>query len=1316
MRHRGWKAAWPVAMFLLCLMAVTQLAWAQGGSRGTVTVTAVDPNGRVVQGAKLTLIDTKTGDARTAETLEKGSYTFQGLLSGLYQLTVEKQGFAPLSFQSVVVEAARTTDLTATLKVGGATDEVKVTAEAAPLVEVSASAIGTNYDVKAIEDLPLSGRDATQLLSFVPGAATNSGGARIFNGERAASQSTAVDGVMANSSRFKDEANGNTPAQAVRIENVEEVVVQTDQLDLNQGYGQSNMQSYFNTRRGGEKYHGRVYGELANSRLNAFSFMSDYYIAQAVLAGKTHAEAVATANKNRSSHHFVWGPSVGGPIPIPHFKDRLFFFASYTQESYPGNSTITSIFPAGGSVKNGSTGNYQSDLQNGVYTYKDTSGNLQTVNLFEQAAAANTSLGLGLPTKVNSTIATELGNINSSLNSDSQLVADSADPYNLTDVSFGYPGNTTNYYPTVRVDYVATPNLRVNFAYNQSKYDEPYAGAPPYQGKTYYSMASNYKKNYYTGALGVEWAITPRLLNQFHGGYLYYYEGGAPLAGNEYLMQDLVAWNSVESLTGSGQLHASPQSNLYPLISLSDNVVWQHGAHNVSFGLSGYREQDHYWNPPLGWSEYFLGSLASGDPAIQAFQSTSSSSAYGLPNASYSQTQIAQSFYGILTGRLSAYWNPNALLSSGSFGPGRVVLDEVQQGMGIYVQDSWHIQPSLTINYGIRWDFTGDDHDVNSIYHTVLPNDIWGVSGYNNQFHPGSFNNTGTPMYYAKQHAYAPWKVSPQPSLALAWNPEVTEGILGKLVGGKSTVIRAGYALRNYTESFQNFWNYASNQGSFFGNNYYSNAAMATNGVQPYASFAPGTYSLGDALPSSVIGVDIKTYAKNVTQESESFLMGGVEGINPHIRQPYTQSWNLGIQRELGAHNALEIRYVGNHGSREWLPINPNEVNVFENGFLLEFQQAQKNLSASSNANFGSAGNTNNMPIMTTAFNGDSSQWSNASFITDLQNGAVGDFASSLTAASYICNLVSGMATPCQTNASLSGTGVGPYPSNIFQANPYSSGNKTGYLDAEGSSSYHSLQVEFRQKNYHGANFTANYTFAKNLGIRPVLGGDSSNFYQVTLRDMKLSRNPSDTDVRQIFHLLGTYDLPFGKGKAFLAGNSLLDKFVGGWTIGTVNTFQSGLPFLLSGGNHTFNDFTDGGIVLSNVSLSQLRRAVGVHHNWAAGNVNYINSKYISSSYMTPNKTAGTLGLRPWLWGPHRFTSDASVTKVIPLHSGVKFSIQSEIYNVFNHPTWGLGLNSSTSFSPQSATNVANVAGGSFGVSNSVGSARSIHFRANIEF
>src|SRR5579859_849425 len=70
----------------------------------------------------------------------------------------------------------------------------------------------------------------------------------------------------------------------------------------------------------------------------------------------------------------------------------------------------------------------------------------------------------------------------------------------------------------------------------------------------------------------------------------------------------------------SGQQFNLPVSTYYPIFNLSDSMTWQKSRHTIQYGVSWYREQDHYWNPPAGFSNYSLG-LATGDPALNAFTS-----------------------------------------------------------------------------------------------------------------------------------------------------------------------------------------------------------------------------------------------------------------------------------------------------------------------------------------------------------------------------------------------------------------------------------------------------------------------------------------------------------------------------------------------------------------------------------------------------------------------------------------------------------------------------------------------------------------------
>ena len=257
-----------VVVFALGLLAVVSFsaapALAQSGSQGTVVVTVDDASGANIPQATLTLVARLTNDTRVAHTAGNGTYTFVHLAIGTYSLTIARQGYATKIYDTVVVEAAQSTDLNATLDIGGTSDTVRVTAESQPVLETTSNAIGTVVNMKQIEDLPLNGRDVTAFANLVAGYNGT------YNGLPSNDQGSNIDGVIGNSSRMKFTGNIE-PAVSPRLEDIEQMSIQTDQLDLNSGFGQASTQVNFVSRRGGNQFHGRAYEDFRNSGLNANS-------------------------------------------------------------------------------------------------------------------------------------------------------------------------------------------------------------------------------------------------------------------------------------------------------------------------------------------------------------------------------------------------------------------------------------------------------------------------------------------------------------------------------------------------------------------------------------------------------------------------------------------------------------------------------------------------------------------------------------------------------------------------------------------------------------------------------------------------------------------------------------------------------------------------------------------------------------------------------------------------------------------------------------------------------------------------------------
>jgi len=201
---------------LLFLFAFsTPSAWAQNGAYGSVNVAVLDESGAVVPDAQLTILDTATGDVHKATTGPQGTFTFVALPLGTYKLTVSKGSFQTQVYDSVVVQGGRVTDLKALLKVGAASQEVVVSGAVSPLEEATSNAIVTTIDIKQIQDLPLGGRDISQLAFLTPGY-SGTPGFGTWNGLPMIAQGNTIDGVVSSTSRMKFGGN-TTPGLQARV-------------------------------------------------------------------------------------------------------------------------------------------------------------------------------------------------------------------------------------------------------------------------------------------------------------------------------------------------------------------------------------------------------------------------------------------------------------------------------------------------------------------------------------------------------------------------------------------------------------------------------------------------------------------------------------------------------------------------------------------------------------------------------------------------------------------------------------------------------------------------------------------------------------------------------------------------------------------------------------------------------------------------------------------------------------------------------------------------------------------------------------------
>ncbi len=411
-----------------------------------------------------------------------------------------------------------------------------------------------------------------------------------------------------------------------------------------------------------------------------------------------------------------------------------------------------------------------------------------------------------------------------------------------------------------------------------------------------------------------------------------------------------------------------------------------------------------------------------------------------------------------------------------------------------------------------------------------------------------------------------------------------------------------------------------------------------------------------------------------------------------------------------------------------WHTYNLNEVNIFENGFLQEFKNAQQNL-AINVANGGTGFANQNLPgqvalpIFDAAFGARGAQpalatgqaYTNGGFITNLQQGEAGRLAASLSGnQNYICRMVGSTFVPC---ASRNYTAPGPYPMNFFVVNPYAIGGNLNVVDDDSSTKYHAMQVQLRRRLTHGLQMNLNYTLAKNTSDIWADNTTQTHTYR-TLRDKSLDMRDAPFDVRHVLQTYGTYDLRFGRDRHWSIGNPVLNAIAGGWTLGGVLTAQSGTPFRLSSGRQTVNGSDSGVVLMNGHTVEEIQNMI--HISPGPGlNRYWIDPKLIgpdgraNPEYLAPPTTPGELGQFIYLRGVNIWQLDGSLNKTVPFYGRTRVLVHLTVQNVLNHPIWSTpGFLGDTSIQSQTFGQSTGVlTGGGMGLG-----ARQMYLRVGFQF
>jgi hypothetical protein len=269
-----------------------------------------DPSGALVPGAKVTLTNTNNGFTYSAPTDSTGEYVIRNLEPSVYRLKVEAQGFKTYEQPGIVLVVQQNARQDVTLEVGSTVQTVQVTA-AAPLLQSQDAQLGQVVNQEFMLELPLVGRDATQLIALAPGMTPGPGGNAgndngynvISNGMRTEQMDITLDGMTETSPDFEIRQNNYIPS----IDAIEEFKVAQNNFSADQGWSGSTIVNMV-MRSGTNQFHGTAYEFAQNNVFDANNFF---------------------ANESGSPipvlHWNDFGGTFGGPIQ----KNKTFFFFDY---------------------------------------------------------------------------------------------------------------------------------------------------------------------------------------------------------------------------------------------------------------------------------------------------------------------------------------------------------------------------------------------------------------------------------------------------------------------------------------------------------------------------------------------------------------------------------------------------------------------------------------------------------------------------------------------------------------------------------------------------------------------------------------------------------------------------------------------------------------------------------------------------------------------------------------------------------------------------------------------------------------------------
>lgn len=924
---------WKWLALLIIAVLTPFVAKAQMAGTGAISGTVTDTTGAVVGNATITATETTTNVKTVRTSTGAGDYSITPLTPGNYTVKVTATGFRTFVQENVTVDALTTVPLNVALAVGTAEQTITVTS-APPVLETTDATLGAVMDNQMYSSLPLlmgAGGNADQRRStdfeyLMPGVQANytsnnsTDNSGIINGSGPAGgvSEIYIDGV--NLPEADQVGDPRFVWTAFGMDAVDQFQVQTSAYSAQ--YAGQGVENY-TIKSGGNQIHGSVYEYIRNTVLDAWAINNKKPTltgAAVPLGGKCSSAALtastswcALGGEKATEIQNEYGVLLSGPI----IKNKLFLSYNYGQyRDANGPSPQLQTAPTLAMMGYSSSGTAQG--------YADYTGFVAAnpgYHVYDPATQTPNCTGTGCTRAQFSYNGTNDQISSARFSQAAQYFNNFMLPYEKSgainqtlysnNITPGYATGLSNWYQSGRLDYDMNDKhqLSLIIAFGRQASTGPNSSGsantlgPPFNDKQAYTPKTN------VDIVKDTWTINAHLVNQASVSYGRYYSlsvtpefapiysaASSGLTGDPTLPSGQAA-GSFPEIQYSGGVDNTTSEATYAgwnvksnnTYQAADNLQWEHGRHNLTFGGQAVEVQFNYVKETT-----FSG------PMNYTFAAAQTGGFTGSGNALNSSTGI--SFASYMLGAVNT-----SSVTVGVPGLGSRWLNP-----SFWVQDDFKVNPKLTLNLGLRWDIFPSIHEVHNLFTWI---DTTGANNITGNLGTLEFAGSGSAPYYSGMR-----------SPSSIWYKNIAPRVGAAYAIDSKTVIRASYDLAfargDWTSGSQsgspgtvglapsaNASAGISNAPQF----YWDNTACTNGNADSVACGWTGSIA---APAPPVGGASLAEFA--TTENSVAGTSGGstMTYFDSHLgaRTPEYINWTFGFERQLTRNMSASVSYVGSEG------------------------------------------------------------------------------------------------------------------------------------------------------------------------------------------------------------------------------------------------------------------------------------------------------------------------------------------------------------------------------------------------------------------